>query len=137
MNKKVRNLAIRNVLSQKLKEQNLILVNQFHNLPSHKTKTLAEWLEPFGIAGRHGTTALMLDSYWPEYNPDKKGGDEEAQATSYRGVPINMHVASGNLYKLKIGNQLRDLNVYDVLKHEKLVMTLDALAALEARLKDE
>lgn len=138
MNKKVRKLAIKHVLSQKLKEGNLILVNQFHNLPSHKTKILAQWLDPFGIAGRHGTMALLLDSYWPQRTREmQEDTAEKSQATSYRGVPINMHVASGNLYKLKIGNQLRDLNVYDVLKHEKLVLTVDALNDLEARLADK
>jgi large subunit ribosomal protein L4 len=130
LNKKVRRLALQNVLSQKLKEGNLLLVNHFHSLPSHKTKTLMEWLQPFGIAGRTGTTAFLMDSYFIDDNdPDK--------ATSYHGVPINLRVASTNLHKVTVGNQKRDLKVYDVLKHEKLVLTLEALTGLEARLKDD
>ena len=35
---------------------------------------------------------------------------------------------------IKVTNQLR-LNVYDILKHEKLVMTVGAVTALEARLE--
>jgi len=143
LNKKVRRQAVQHVLSQKVKEGNLILVNQFHNLPSHKTKTLASWLAPFGVGGRHGTTALLLDAYWPKSKPEgeesNNNGDneDEPQATSYRGVPINLWVASGNQFKVAVGNQLRNLNVYDVLKREKLIMTLGALEALEARLNDD
>ncbi|CAB9506784.1 protein L4 [Seminavis robusta] len=134
LNKKVRRKAIQNVLSQKLKEGNLILVNQFHTLPTHKTKYLAECLQPFGIAGRHGTTALMIDSYHPS---DENTQENEFVATSYQGVPINLRVASANLHKLNVGNQLRNINVYDVLKHEKLVLTLEAVTDLEERLNDD
>lgn len=136
LNKKVRRQAVQNVLSQKVKEGNLILVNQFHNLPSHKTKTLTQWLQPFGIAGRHGTSALMLDSYFPKRR-DEADGEDTPEATSYNGIPTNLWVASGNHFKLTVGNQLRNLNVYDALKHEKLILTLGALKALEERLSDE
>ena len=135
LNKKVRAMAVRHVLSQKLLEGNLILINQFSTLPSHRTNVLARWLEPFGIAGRHGTTALMLDNYYPQAS-DNDNNDEE-EATTYRGVPVNLAVASGNLFKVSVGNQLRNLNVYDVLKHEKLVLSLEALTALEKRLKQD
>lgn len=135
LNKKVRRKAVQHVLAAKLKQGDLILVNQFHNLPTHKTKILVQWLKPFGIAGRRGCTGLLLDNYYPD--EDEEEDEDNPQATSYNGLPVNLEVASGNLYQLKIGNQLNDLNVYDVLKYEKLVLSMDALTAIEARLKDD
>jgi large subunit ribosomal protein L4 len=120
LNKKTKRLALAHALSQKLKEGNLILVNDFR-LETHKTKELANILETWHIAGRHGTTAYICDHV-----------DDSDQA--WRGVPVNLSVAAQNLHSIKVTNQLR-LNVYDILKHEKLVMTVGAVTALEARLE--
>ena len=49
------------------------------------------------------------------------------------GINIQFRVAARNLHKVKLANQL-GANVYDILKHEKLVLTLPALRALEERL---
>lgn len=137
LNKKVKKQAMCHALSQKLLEGNLILLNELHPLPTHKTKELAKLLEAWEIGGRYGTTALILDHYYPTNNED---ADEQVQqavkATSYRGVPINLWVASNNLYKIKVGNDLQGLNVYDVLKYEKLVLTLEALLHIEKRLEN-
>jgi large subunit ribosomal protein L4 len=130
LNKKVRKQALQHALSQKLLEGNLIVLDQLHALSSHKTKDLAEMLEPWDIAGKYGTTALILDHYYPE-----KGSDENKEATSYRGIPVNLWVASGNLFKIKVGND-HLASVYDILKYDKLVLTLSALQQLEKRLKD-
>jgi large subunit ribosomal protein L4 len=120
LNKKTKRLALTHALSQKLKEGNLILVNDFR-LETHKTKELAKILETWDIAGRHGTTAYICDHV-----------DDSDQA--WRGVPVNLSVAAQNLHPIKVTNQVR-LNVYDILKHEKLVMTVGAVTALEARLE--
>jgi large subunit ribosomal protein L4 len=128
MNKKCKALAMRSTLSQKVKEGNFILVDNFE-LTSHKTKHFAKMLEEsFGI-GKHegGTSALILDHYLDE---------NESGAASYRGVPINLWVASSNLYKIKVANQ-RYANVYDILKREKLIVTLSALEKIENRWRDE
>jgi large subunit ribosomal protein L4 len=131
LNKKVRKQALQHALSQKLLEGNLIVLDQLHALSSHKTKDLADMLAPWDIAGRYGTTALILDHYYP----DKSDGDDSKEATSYRGIPVNLWVASGNLFKIKVGND-HLASVYDILKYEKLVLTLSALQQLEQRLKD-
>jgi len=136
LNKKVKKQALCHALSQKLYEGNLILLNQLHDLPTHKTGELARLLEPWDIAGKYGKTALILDHYYPRRDPD--GSDEAATAkaaTSYRGVPINLWVASSNLHKLKVGNDLQ-LNVYDIIKYDKLVLTLEALTQIEKRLEN-
>jgi large subunit ribosomal protein L4 len=130
LNKKVRKQALQHALSQKLLEGNLIVLDQLHALSSHKTKDLAQMLEPWDIAGRYGTTALILDHYYPE-----KGDDDNKEATSYRGIPVNLWVASGNLFKIKVGND-HLASVYDILKYDKLVLTLSALQQIEKRLKD-
>lgn len=133
MNKRQRVLAIRSTLSQKLKEGNLILVDHWR-LPSHKTRDLARVLqEAYGIGkSDNGTTALILDHY---HEPGEGEEKEAAAAASYHGVPVNLWVASSNLHKVKVANQ-RFANVYDILKKEKLVLTLSALEQIESRWKE-
>ncbi len=126
LNKKVRRLALMNALSQKLKEGNLLLINQFYDLPSHKTSQLVRLLAPWNIGAKQdGTSAFILDHYYPE--------NEEHEATPYNGVPLNLFLASSNVPNVKVGNE-HSINVYDILKHEKLVLTLAVLQQLEQRL---
>lgn len=125
LNRKVRQLALTHALSQKLKEGNLIVLNDLQ-LESYKTKELAKLLKSFDIAGRHGTKALLLDHV--------EAQEDETTPTSHNGLPINLMVAAGNLRSIQVLNQLF-ANVYAILKHEKLVMTVSAIEALEARLE--
>ena len=119
---------MRMTLSQKLKEGNMIVVNSFEGLGTHKTKVLAKVLEGLDdIGGRYGCTAYIID-HIPK---DEEEGDD-GTLRSIAGVDINLHVASGNLHKVRVRNQ-KFLNVYDVLKYEKLVLSLSALEALEER----
>jgi len=132
LNKKVRKMGVRMALSQKLKEGNLILVNSFEELGTHKTKVLLSALEDLGdIGGKYGCTAYIIDHFLE----DEEQENEDWTLRSIDGVDINMHVASGNLHKVKVRNQ-QFLNVYDILKYEKLVLTLSALEALEKRYAD-
>ena len=131
LNKKVRRLALSHALSQKLLEGNLIVLNSLFDLPTHKTKEFANLLQPFGIGGRHGTTALVLDSY----HVSAADVAEHKTPASFKGVPVNVVVASANMYNVTVGNDHQG-SVYDILKHEKLVLTLAALEKLETRLKD-
>lgn len=151
MNAKQKKLAIRSVLSQKCLEGNLIVIDHLR-LPSHKTNEWARLLEDkFGIGGKSnyragnaaaagefgGSTALILDHYYEteEEGQSGGGGDSTLFHASYHGVPINLWVASSNLHKIKVANQ-RFANVYDILKREKLVVTLSALEQMENRWKD-
>jgi large subunit ribosomal protein L4 len=134
MNKKVKRLAITSVLSQKLKEGNLIVVDSLQ-LESHKTGPWSSLLDSAYGVGKDGSSALIFD----HYNEPNEGEDEDedkgdASSASYNGVPINLWVASGNNYKVKVANQ-RFCNVYDILKKEKLILTLSALEQIEARWK--
>lgn len=134
LNKKVRMLGVKMALSQKLLEGNLILVNDFSLLGSYKTKVLAEALDFIGdIGGRYGCTAFVVDHVSDGHEEEDHDDDsEEATLKSIKGVDINLHVASGNLHKIKVRNQ-KFVNVYDIMKHEKIVLSLSALEALEER----
>ncbi|KAL3944733.1 MAG: hypothetical protein SGBAC_001204 [Bacillariaceae sp.] len=130
MNKKARRLAMVSTLSQKLKEGNLIVVDNL-NLESYKTKDLANMLEEAYGIGKDQYSALVLDHYLEEQNDD----DDDSYDASFHGVPINLWVASSNIYKIKVASQ-RYANVYDILKKDKLIITLGALEQMESRWKD-
>lgn len=139
LNKKVRKLGLCHALSQKLYEGNLIVVNDL-KLPTFKTKHLASALVPFEIGGRNGTTALLIDhqedaaaaaTKQTVSNEDEQDEDVNLVLT---GVNANVKVASRNLHQIKLLNQL-GANVYDIIKYEKLMISLSALKKLEERLK--
>ncbi len=143
LNKRVKVLAMRSMLSQKLKEGNLVVVNNLH-LDSHKTGPWASILESkFGVGKalkktrlrnnpelERTTSALVLDHY---LEPEEEG--EEDYHASYHGVPINLWVASSNIPRVTVRNH-RFLNVYDCLRNEKLIVTLSALEQIEEKWKE-
>jgi len=105
INKKVRALALRSMLSLKAKENN-VLVCEDLNIEGGKTKNLAEVLKKMDVK-----SALFVDS-----------GDCE----SFRR-------ACANLYKIDVLPTI-GLNVYDGLNHEKIVLTRSAVASIQERL---
>lgn len=125
LNKKVRKQALCHALSQKLKEGNLMLVNSLE-IESHKTRVLDDVLRQWTIGGTDGASALVLDHYYPAADSALK---------MYRGVPANLFAAARNIPRVRVGNT-HAANVYDLLKHDKVVLTLEALKVLEGRLKD-
>ena len=125
LNKKVRKMGVRHALSQKLKEGNLIVAGDLA-APTHKTREALAMLENFGIAGREGATALIIDDADPQ--------DAESEASVYGGLDVNLKVATGNLRKVQMMSQL-GCNVYSVLKRRKLVLSLAAVRSLEERLE--
>ena len=116
LNKKVRRLGLKHMLSQKLLEGNLVVVKDF-DIDSYKTKALSRVLcqEPFMISGRDGATAFMIDA------------DIAEEKNS------NFRVAQKNIKEVKFVSQL-GCNVYDILKKEKLVLSIDAINAIQERL---
>ena len=104
-------MGLKHILSQKLLEGNLVIVDKLA-VDSFKTKELSKTLSEFGI-GKHACNAFMVD------------GDGDLDA--------NFRVAQKNLQEVKIVSQL-GCNVYDILKKEKLVLSVDAVRALEDRL---
>lgn len=105
INKKVRKLALRSMLSLKIKENNVIVCEDL-NIEAGKTKDLVEMLKKLNI-----NSALFVDS-----------GDFE-----------NFRRACSNLYKIDVIPSV-GLNVYDGLNHEKIVLTRSAIENIQERL---
>ncbi|MEO1045371.1 MAG: 50S ribosomal protein L4 [Pseudomonadota bacterium] len=106
LNKKIRALGLKMALSDKAKNDNLIVVDTLE-LKDPKTKALKGNLDKLGL----GKTALVID------------GDT---------VSEGFKKASSNLIGL---NSLPAVgaNVYDIMKHDTLVLTREAVEKLEAR----
>jgi large subunit ribosomal protein L4 len=105
--KKVRALALRHALSAKAKDGGLIVLDKA-SLEQSKTKELKQRFEELGLVN-----ALIIDGAEPE------AGFSRAA----RNIP--------NIDVLPI----QGINVYDILRRTKLVLTKAAVDALEARFK--
>lgn len=99
--------ALRAVLSRKVKESRLVVLDQF-SLDSHRTKELLQGLTTLGIDGK----ALLVDSRQNE----------------------KLALASRNVRTLKHVDPLA-LNCYDLLNHGYLVTTREALARVARTLE--
>jgi len=105
--KKVRALALRHALSAKAKDDGIIVIEAL-SVQEAKTKTLRAQFEKLGLSN-----ALFIDG--AEVAVDVR--------TAARNIPnIDMLPVTG-------------INVYDVMRRHKLVLTRAAVDALEARFK--
>jgi len=105
--KKVRALALRHALSAKAKDGGLIVIESA-KLEAAKTKALIGHFSGLGL-----TNALIID-----------GAElHNGFATAARNIP--------NIDVLPV----QGINVYDILRRQKLVLTKAAIDALEARFK--
>jgi len=107
MSKKMRKLALRMALSDKLANDKLIVLKEA-KAKTHKTKDLVASLKTMGI-----TSALII-------------GDAE--------LDENFSRAASNIPNLDVLPE-QGTNVYDILRRDVLVLTQDAVEKLEARLK--
>jgi len=105
--KKVRALALRHALSAKAKDGGIVVVDAL-SAGEAKTKALSAQFEKLGLAN-----ALII------------GGDkiDESFGRAARNIP--------NIDVLPV----QGINVYDILRRQKLVLTKAAVEALEARFK--
>ncbi len=106
LNKKVRALGLRMALSSKAQGGQLIIVDNL-DVAEGKTKTLVEKLGKLGF----GKTALVID------------GD---------ALNVSFAHASSNLPGMNLIPAV-GANVYDIMRHETLVLTRAAVEKLEAR----
>jgi len=105
--KKVRALALRHALSSKAKAGELVVLDKAE-APHGKTKALRASFEKLGL-----TNALVVD-----------GSElDDGFARAARNIP--------NIDVLPV----EGINVYDILRRKKLVLTKAAVSALEARFK--
>jgi large subunit ribosomal protein L4 len=105
--KKVRALALRHALSSKVKTANLIIVDSFADVEA-RTKVLGGVLLARGL-----TNALFIDG----------AAVNDGFAKAARNLP-NVDVLP-----------VQGINVYDILRRNILVLSKDAVEALEARFK--
>ena len=104
--KKIRALGLKMALSSKAKDGSLVIIDS-EKLPAAKTNAFAKQLKKLGM-----TSALFVGAAELDANFKKSA----ANIPNIDALPT-------------IG-----LNVLDILKHEKLVLTADAVKAVEARL---
>ncbi len=105
--KKVRGAALRGALSHRLAEGGITLVDSIE-LDGFKTRRVVEMLHDLSLGG--ASVLIVID------------GKEEHLQRSARNLPdVLVLLVDG-------------LNVYDVLRYEKMLVTKSALAAIEARL---
>lgn len=105
LNKKVRRNALKSALTRRTSGMKLLLVDEL-SMPEIKTKQFAAFLDRFEV----DSAVVVLDQ------------DDRHVQLSARNIP-----------KIKV---LRSagLNVYDVLKHEHLILTVPAVEAVKERL---
>ena len=103
VNKKEKRLAIKSLLSSKVLENNLVVVDklQFEEI---KTKQMVSALENLKVEGK---TLVVL----PEKN-------------------LNVQKSAKNIENVKT-TLTNTINVYDLLKYNKLVLTVDSVKAIE------
>lgn len=103
VNKKERRLAIRSVLSSKVLENNLLVLDKAE-MKEIKTQAMVKTLANLKVEGK---TLILL----PEKNE-------------------NVQKSARNIKNVKT-TLVNTINVYDLLKYNKLVVTLDAVKKLE------
>jgi large subunit ribosomal protein L4 len=104
--KKMRRGAIRSVLSERLREGGLVVVDNFE-LSSHKTKDFAATLATFGFDKR---TLIVASS------------DNDNLALSSRNLPNVTYISPNGV------------NIYALLTHEHVAFTKDAVSELDEQL---
>lgn len=105
--KKVRALGLKLALSAKAKSADLVILDQA-NLKDARTAALKEQFGKLGLA-----SALIIDG---------------------TAVDLNFGLAARNIPHIDV-LPVQGINVYDILRRDKLVLTRAAVEALEARLK--
>ena len=103
MPKKKRRGALRSVLSERLREGGLLVVENFQ-LPDHKTKNIVKTLDALELT----RATLLVDVQ-----------DNRNLTLSARNLPRVKRVSSAGV------------NVYDLLQHEKIVISRDAVMQLQ------
>ncbi len=101
INKKLKRLALRSALSDKFQSGNLIIIDNL-DLQSFKTKEAVKLLAAFKVSD----SLFVTD-----------------------GVNKNLYISTGNIPKVQT-TITTALNTYDILKHEKLILTKAAVESI-------
>ena len=110
VNKKVRRLALRSALAQKISEGNVIVLDDFA-LETPKTKTFVEFAK---VLNFNGAKQLYIT------NDDTDTVDRD----------YFLYLSTRNIEKVAAINT-RDLSIYWLIKQDKVILTKEALATIE------
>ena len=111
MPKKMRRGALRSALSERLREGNLIVIDDF-SISAPKTNVFVDVIKTLGFTGdKKPVKVLIVDSL----------------------DNVNLILSSRNVQKMKVTNGY-GLNIYDLLYHEKLLISKEALGELSSML---
>ena len=105
LNKKVRKAALRSALAEKLRREQLIVVEALE-LETHKTKPFAGWLKELGLQ----QALIVVDD-----------------------IGVNLARAAHNLPGVNVVH-FSQLNVYNLLAFDKTLITRPALEAIQKRI---
>lgn len=122
--KKMKRLAIKSALSQRFREGNLIVVDDI-KFDDPKTKNMRQLLNDFQLVGKK--VLFVLPWKKPEY---------ENIRLACRNIPGLKTIIADNPGASQEGEvRIDGLNVYDIINHEKLVLTKDVVEKIEEVLK--
>ncbi|MCW5959199.1 MAG: 50S ribosomal protein L4 [Pyrinomonadaceae bacterium] len=108
MPKKMRRGALRSALSERLREGNIVIIDDF-KIENPRTKDFVNVMTTLGFAGaKKPTKVLIVDSL----------------------DNLNLILSSRNVQKTKVTNGY-GLNIYDLIYHEKLLISKSALAEVQ------
>ncbi|MBN2219763.1 MAG: 50S ribosomal protein L4 [Kosmotogaceae bacterium] len=122
MTKKMKKVALRSALSLRLKEGNLIVLDDL-KFDRPKTKQLREVLNNLGLDKTH-KTLFVLPWQKDEYQNVRLSGK------NIYGVKVIIADNPGNK-AVNSKENIDGLNVYDIVNHEKLVITADLVRKIE------
>jgi large subunit ribosomal protein L4 len=122
MTKKMKKVALRSVLSIRLNEGNLIVLDDL-KFDKPKTKQLREVLSNLGL-DKSQKTLFVLPWQKDEYQNVRLSGK------NIYGVKVIIADNPGNTAVTSKAN-IDGLNVYDIVNHEKLVITTDLVRKIE------
>ena len=106
--RKTRQLALRKALTERLNAGDVVVVQDLKP-ESPKTKAFVDWLNQFELKR---TTLVVVPA-----------------------IERNLQLATGNLQKVEV-TTAETLNTYQVLRHDKLLISRAAFEKVEERLKD-
>ncbi len=106
MSARMKRGALKSALSERLREGNIVVVDGF-GLDDHKTKTFTAIAANFGWDNK----TLIVET-----SPEK-----------------NLILSSRNVPGVKVASNV-NVNIYDVLYHDQIVFTKDAISALQEKL---
>ncbi|HCO70262.1 MAG: 50S ribosomal protein L4 [Mesotoga sp.] len=122
MTKKMKKVALRSALSLRLNEGNLIVLDDL-KFDNPKTKQLREVLSNLGL-DKSQKTLFVLPWQKDEYQNVRLSGK------NIYGVKVIIADNPGNTAVTSKTN-IDGLNVYDIINHEKLVITTDLVRKIE------